>query len=138
MTAPGPTSAVSTPVLIAGGGPAGLAAAAELSLHGVPCIIIEPRTRVSHRRPRAKTTSIRTMEHLRRWGVADALRRAAPLPVAWSQRVTFCESLAGARITDFDGAFGLIPDADDRFAEAGQQVPQPVVEEVLREHLRGQ
>src|SRR3984885_11604655 len=127
-----------TPVLVAGGGPAGLAAAAELASRGIRCVVLEPRARVSHRRPRAKTTSIRTMEHLRRWGVADALRRAAPLPVAWSQRVTFCESLAGARITDFDGAFGLIPDADDRFAEAGQQVPQPVVEEVLREHLRGQ
>jgi len=73
-----------TTVLVVGGGPAGLAAAAELSLHGVGCVLIEPRAEVSHRRPRAKTTSIRTMEHLRRWGVADALRRAAPLPVAWS------------------------------------------------------
>ena len=36
------------------------------------------------------------MEHLRRWGTADALRAAAPLPVAWSQRVTFSESLAEA------------------------------------------
>jgi 2-polyprenyl-6-methoxyphenol hydroxylase-like FAD-dependent oxidoreductase len=124
-------------VLVIGGGPAGLAAAAELSLHGVSCIVLEPRAQVSHRRPRAKTTNIRTMEHLRRWGVADALRAAAPLPVAWSQRVTFCESLTGARITDFDGAFGLTTQRDDRFAEAGQQVPQPVVEEVLREHLAG-
>ena len=104
-------------------------------LRGVRCVVIEPRTRVSHRRPRAKTTSIRTMEHLRRWGVADALRAAAPLPVAWSQRVTFCESLAGPRITDFDHAFGLTS-RDERFAESGQQVPQPVVEEVLRDHVR--
>ncbi len=124
------------PVLVAGGGPAGLAAAAELSLHGVPCVVLEPRAQVSHRRPRAKTTSIRTMEHLRRWGLADELRKAAPLPVAWSQRVTFCESLTGARITDFDGAFGLVTTRDDRFAECGQQVPQPVVEEVLRTHLQ--
>lgn len=136
MTAPGRTSTVSTPVLIAGGGPAGLAAAAELSLHGVPCIVIEPRTQVSHRRPRAKTTSIRTMEHLRRWGIAGRLRSAAPLPVAWSQRVVFCESLTGQRITEFDGAFGLTQKRDDRFAEPGQQVPQPVVEDVLRAHLR--
>jgi len=126
------------PVLVAGGGPAGLAAAAELALHGVPCVILEPRPTVSHRRPRAKTTSIRTMEHLRRWGLADELRKAAPLPVAWSQRVTFCESLTGARITDFDGAFGLVTTRDERFAEAGQQVPQPVVEEVLRAHLARQ
>jgi 2-polyprenyl-6-methoxyphenol hydroxylase-like FAD-dependent oxidoreductase len=128
----------STPVLVAGGGPAGLAAAAELALHGVDCVVIEPRGEVSHRRPRAKTTSIRTMEHLRRWGVADAVRAAAPLPVAWSQRVTFCESLSGARITDFEGAFGLTTERDERFAEAGQQVPQPVVEEVLRAHVSGQ
>jgi 2-polyprenyl-6-methoxyphenol hydroxylase-like FAD-dependent oxidoreductase len=126
----------STPVLIAGGGPAGLAAAAELSLHGIGCVVIEPRTEVSHRRPRAKTTTVRTMEHLRRWGIAARLRAAAPLPVAWSQRVTFCESLTGRRITDFDGAFGLTTGRCDDFAEPGQQVPQPVVEDVLRAHLR--
>jgi 2-polyprenyl-6-methoxyphenol hydroxylase-like FAD-dependent oxidoreductase len=123
-------------VLVIGGGPAGLAAAAELGLHGIDCLVLEPRPEVSHRRPRAKTTSIRTMEHLRRWGIADALRAAAPLPVAWSQRVTFCESLSGRRITDFHGALGLTTERDERFAESGQQVPQPVVEEVLREHLR--
>ena len=131
----GRASEPAVPVLIAGGGPAGLAAAAELSLHGVSCVVIEPRTEVSHRRPRAKTTSIRTMEHLRRWGIADKLRAAAPLSVAWSQRVTFCQTLHGRRITDFDGAFGLTTRRDDRFAECGQQVPQPVVEEVLRSHL---
>jgi 2-polyprenyl-6-methoxyphenol hydroxylase-like FAD-dependent oxidoreductase len=123
------------PVLVAGGGPAGLAAAAELSLHGIECVVVEPRAQVSHRRPRAKTTSVRTMEHLRRWGVAGQLRAAAPLKVAWSQRVTFCESLSGRRVTDFEGAFGLTTQRDDRFAEPGQQAPQPVVEEVLRDHL---
>jgi 2-polyprenyl-6-methoxyphenol hydroxylase-like FAD-dependent oxidoreductase len=124
-----------TAVLVAGGGPAGLTAATELNLHGIGCLVVEPRPEVSHRRPRAKTSSVRTMEHLRRWGLADAVRAAAPLPVAWSQRVTFCESLSGARITDFDGAFGLTTERDERFAEAGQQVPQPVVEDVLRAHL---
>jgi 2-polyprenyl-6-methoxyphenol hydroxylase-like FAD-dependent oxidoreductase len=132
-----PTERVeSTAVLVIGGGPAGLAAASELGLHGVHCVVLEPRAEVSHLRPRAKTTSVRTMEHLRRWGIADALRAAAPLPVAWSQRVTFCESLSGRRITDFDNAFGLTAERDDRFAEAGQQVPQPVMEDVLRAHVR--
>jgi 2-polyprenyl-6-methoxyphenol hydroxylase-like FAD-dependent oxidoreductase len=113
----------STPVLVAGGGPAGLVAAAELSLHGIECL--EPRPQVSHRRPRAKATSIRTTEHLHRWRVARQLRAAAPLKVAWSQRVTFCESLSGRRITDFDNAFGLTTRRDSRSAEPGQQVPHP-------------
>ena len=135
MSDTGAARVKSTAVLVVGGGPAGLAAAAELGLHGVGCVVIEPRVTVSRRRPRAKTTSVRTMEYLRRWGAADALRAAAPLPVTWSQRVTFCESLSGRRITDFEGAFGLTTERDDRFAEAGQQVPQPVVEEVLRGHV---
>jgi len=135
MTAGSGARADRTPVLIAGGGPAGLAAAAELAHRGVDCVLIEPRAQVSYRRPRAKTTSVRTMEHLRRWGLAEALRAAAPLPVAWSQRVMFCTTLSGRSVTAFDGAFGLTTDRDDRFAEPGQQVPQPVVEDVLRAHL---
>src|SRR5580704_19623987 len=134
VTTPGRTRAQDTPVLVAGGGPAGLAAAAELASRGVACVVVEPRAHVSHRRPRAKTTSVRTMEHLRRWGLADALRAAAPLPVAWSQRVMFCTTLSGRCVTSFDGAFGLTTERDDQFAEAGQQVPQPVVEVVLRAH----
>src|ERR1700727_2417627 len=138
MTPAARSRGLDIPVVIAGGGPAGLAAAAELAWHGIGCVVIEPRPQVSHRRPRAKTTSVRTMEHLRRWGLAGRLRAAAPLPVAWSQRVTFCSSLSGRRITDFEGAFGLTTERDERFAEAGQQVPQPVVEELLRAHVRGQ
>ena len=68
------TDPARTAVLVVGGGPAGLAAAAELARHGVGCLLIEPRTEVSHRRLPAKTTSIRTMEHLRRWGLAGPRR----------------------------------------------------------------
>lgn len=77
------------PVLIAGGGPVGLAAAMELSLHGVACAVSEPRPDVSWLRPRAKTVSARTMEYFRRWGLAQQLRKAAPLKVGWSSDVVF-------------------------------------------------
>src|SRR3954466_4951399 len=65
------------PVLIVGGGPSGLAAAIELGRRGIEVLVIEPRTVLDPLRPRAKTTSVRTMEHLRRWGIADRLREAA-------------------------------------------------------------
>ncbi|MFF0488624.1 FAD-dependent monooxygenase [Nocardia sp. NPDC004068] len=120
------------PVLVAGGGPVGLATALELAHHGVRSLVVEPRTQVSWLRPRAKTTSARTMELFRRWGIADAVRAEAPLPVSWSDRVVFTTGLLGREITWFDRCFGLDLGGDDRAAEAGQQIPQPALEQVLR------
>jgi 2-polyprenyl-6-methoxyphenol hydroxylase-like FAD-dependent oxidoreductase len=126
---------VETDVLIVGGGPTGLALAVELGLRGVDCLLVEPRERISPLRPRAKTTSVRTMEHLRRWGLADRLRAVAPLAVDWSQDAVFCTTLLGPEITRFRDCFGLTADRDGVAAEAGQQVPQPVVEQLLRTAL---
>lgn len=122
----------SADVVIAGCGPAGAAAAIELGQRGVDVVVLEPRHTADFDRPRAKTTNIRTMEHFRRWGIADTLRRAAPIPVSWSQDVSFCTSLTGREIHRFTNVFGLSVERADDWAESGQQVHQGIVEDVLR------
>lgn len=122
-----------TAVLIVGGGPVGLSAAIELGRRGVRCLIVEPRTTVSGLRPRAKTTNIRTMEHFRRWGLADRIREIAPLKVDWSQDIVFCTTLLGPEVMRFSDCLGVSPQRTEHFAESGQQIAQPLVEKVLRE-----
>jgi 2-polyprenyl-6-methoxyphenol hydroxylase-like FAD-dependent oxidoreductase len=126
-----PSGVRDTPVLIAGGGPVGLALAVELGLRGIECLVVEPRPQPTRLRPRAKTLNARTMEHARRWGLAGRLRAAAPLPVWWSRDVSFCTTFLGREIARFTGVLGLADDGDS--PERGQQMPQYVLEEVLRE-----
>ena len=120
-----------TQVLISGGGPVGLSAAVELGLRGIASVLVEPRLAPTRTRPRAKTLNVRTMEHLRRWGLADRLRERAPLPTWWSTDVAFCTSLLGHEITRFHGVLGLAH--NDVSPELGQQEPQYVYEGLLRE-----
>lgn len=120
-------------VLIAGGGPSGLFLALDLAQRGISAHVLEPRVEMDWTRPRAKTTNARTMTHLRRLGLADRLRESSPLAVDYAQDVIFCSSLAGHEITRFGNAFQLVTGRYDPQPECGQQVAQPVVEEVLRD-----
>ena len=136
-TGPHDPAALHSPVAICGGGPSGLFLALDLAHHGIPSVLVEPRTQIDRLRPRAKTTNARTMTHLRRLGMAGLLRQAAALPTSYSQDVIFCSTLAGYEITRFHEAFQLSL-GDYRWQpECGQQVPQPIVEEVLREQVAG-
>ena len=121
------------PVLISGGGPSGLFLALDLAHRGIRSIVIEPRTSIDPDRPRAKTTNARTMTHLRRLGLAAALRDAAPLPVGFAQDIIFCTSLTGHEVRRFENAFQLETGRYEPQPECGQQVPQPVLETVLRD-----
>jgi 2-polyprenyl-6-methoxyphenol hydroxylase-like FAD-dependent oxidoreductase len=63
------------PVLIAGGGPVGLALAVELGLRDIPCTLVEKRDG-KLTVPRMSQVSTRGMEFCRRWGIAEKVRSA--------------------------------------------------------------
>ncbi len=80
-----------TPVLIVGGGPVGLALAAELGWRGVDCILVEQTDGVITT-PKMNEVNLRTMEFCRRWGVANTVRDC-PFPWDYPMDVAFMTRL---------------------------------------------
>jgi 2-polyprenyl-6-methoxyphenol hydroxylase-like FAD-dependent oxidoreductase len=82
-----------TPVLIVGGGPVGLALAAELGWQGIACTLIEQGDGVV-KTPKMNEVNTRTMEFCRRWGIAEQVLDT-PFPLDWPKDVVFITTLAG-------------------------------------------
>ena len=81
-----------TDVLIVGGGPAGLAAAATLGHYGVSTLVAERRSAPSPI-PRVTVISTRSMEILRSWQLEDEVRSGG---IEGDVQIWECETLARA------------------------------------------
>jgi len=88
-----PDAGSRVPVIIAGAGPVGMVLALELGRRNVPCVLLNDRAGPSPQ-PKANATSPRSMEHLRRLGVAEAFR-ATGLPAEHPTDVTYVTRLNG-------------------------------------------
>jgi 2-polyprenyl-6-methoxyphenol hydroxylase-like FAD-dependent oxidoreductase len=93
---PDASGTIETPILIVGGGSVGLALASDLGGRGVTCLVIEQNERPADH-PRATAINARSMEFMRRWGVADAVRQAAA-PEDFPHTALYCSSLTGFEI----------------------------------------
>ena len=122
-------------VVIIGAGPTGLALAIELGSRSIPCLVIE-RTERGGYAPRAKTTHVRTREHMRRWGIADKLAALSPFGIDYPSDVHFVTRLGGWPLAKFEDSLNCSPARDERYNEHGQWIPQYKLEAVLREHAQ--
>lgn len=122
-------------VVIVGGGPTGLTLALDLGRRGVRTLLIEQGTEPLPG-ARAGVLSERSMEHMRRLGVADAIRAASPVPPTWPRTNVYATRLFGRKLTTVDTGAG---DSGARPAqltsEKVQNVPSAIVEKVLRAEL---
>jgi putative polyketide hydroxylase len=134
MTRMRSTNANEVPVLVVGAGPAGLAAAIELTRHDIPTLIIERRARLSSH-PRATVLSLRSMELVRAWGL-DSEVRARSVDVDWRmlESETLADAAAGTAI-----AVGYPNPEQSRMVSPTTPacVAQDDLEQILLEHLRG-
>ena len=128
-----------TDVLIAGGGPFGLTLACELGRRGVRTLLVDSKPGTAFN-PQANATQARTMEHFRRLGFADEIRRQGlppehPTDVAYLTRFNGRE-LARLRLPTAAEAVRNVRAMSGSWsaAELPHRVSQKFVEATLRRH----
>jgi len=126
---------VDVPVLIVGGGPAGLAASICLSGHGVRSLLVEQHaTTTTH--PKATVVNTRTFELFRQWGI-EAEVRAGGLPPERTRFIVWATTLTGFELGRLDLAAGegetIIPARAPKTSPSFTGIcPQDVYEPILR------
>lgn len=118
----------SIPVLVCGGGLAGLSAAMFLGLHGVSTLLVEQNATTA-RHPKARGQFAHTMEVLRIAGVADEIRSAAP---AWRTRhhhVVVTDALVSAERREVlvGGSHDFSAISADDWGMASQERVEPIL-----------
>nr|WP_255670193.1 FAD-dependent monooxygenase [Aeromicrobium wangtongii] len=123
------------PVAISGAGPVGMALAIDLALRGIPSVLFEKRSEEERIVARANMTNVRSMEHFRRWGIADALRDNDPVSTEVQRDVAFVTRLSGHEILRFPRAYEWserLPIA----SEVAEWAPNEAIEKTLRDRVR--
>jgi 2-polyprenyl-6-methoxyphenol hydroxylase-like FAD-dependent oxidoreductase len=130
-------------VLIVGGGPVGTALALDLHGHGVQALLVDRLEEIPDDHPRGGNVNMRTVEHYRRWGIAERLHglattvktaaNALRVPTG-GRNVTFVESILGRAWGAHPFNYGRTREEYWNIAaEPSVSVNQPKVHRLLRE-----
>ena len=123
------------PVLIAGAGPVGLALAIELAYRNICCLVVE-QTDGSVDFPTTNLANTRTVEHLRRWGIADRMRFESGYPTDYPRNYLFVTRMDGYEIARFDHPANGAPDARSPHSPEGRLwISKPYFDPVLHKHV---
>jgi 2-polyprenyl-6-methoxyphenol hydroxylase-like FAD-dependent oxidoreductase len=134
------TAVRETDVVIVGAGPVGLTLGMILAQRGVAVTLLETRHRGEPPNVKCNHVSARSMEILRRLGVANAARNAG-LPADYANDIAYRTSMVGKAITRipipcrrdrFTATGG--PDTDWPTAEPPHRINQLFLEPILFEH----
>jgi 2-polyprenyl-6-methoxyphenol hydroxylase-like FAD-dependent oxidoreductase len=120
-------------VVIAGAGAVGPALAIELSLRGIDVLLVEALPYGAYKSPRTNLTNVRSMEHFRRWGIADAHRASNPIPDV-PRDFVFLTRLDGYELLRFPNAVNS-EGQNELFSEAAEWAEQAVIEVTLRKRV---
>jgi 2-polyprenyl-6-methoxyphenol hydroxylase-like FAD-dependent oxidoreductase len=129
-----PSSNLETPILVVGGGPVGLALAADLGQRGTSCLLIEQGEGLPDH-PRATALNSRSMEFMRRWGIAEAVH-AAGTPDDFPHTVLYCTSFSGYEIARIErpshGGRDPIKQSPERPQRCNQLFLDPILTKLAR------
>src|SRR3954469_9497922 len=122
------------PVLIAGGGPIGLALAADLGRRGIATLLVEERENKLNP-AKMLEVSVRTMEFCRQLGIVEKVRNWG-FPADWSLDSVFVTDRQGYELgrvrTPHLGEQAHLPVSPER----GMPCPQTWFDPILQEHAR--
>ena len=122
------------PVLIAGAGPVGLSLAIELAYRGIRCLVVE-QSDGSVEFPTTNLANTRTVEHLRRWGIADRMRFESGYPTDYPRNYLFVTRMDGYEIARFDHPANGDPAARSPYSPEGRLwISKPYFDPVLHQH----
>ncbi|MBL6957908.1 MAG: FAD-dependent oxidoreductase [Rhodospirillales bacterium] len=107
---------IDVPVLIIGGGPVGLVLAMELATGGVDCLLVNERQETSTH-PKGSAINCRSMEHLRRLGLAPAVRHVG-LPYEHAT-----DSIYVTRLTGYELGRIVMPSTKEKIENPGPWGP---------------